>query len=337
MRTRRPTAAPGVANYAVSAADLMHFYRAVAAPAGPNFAPSFGPRPAWTPSLGQPPVSPVTASPLAAGVRAQIQWLQMAGIHRAARQRFALQQAQVAALHRLLLQLTALRLMIGWRPQPAASGASGAKRPATGGAAPGPTAASTASTAASTATTAAGAGLSGRRVLVLGDSLMVGAQGALRSRLQAAGAHVEVDAASGRRLDAQGPGHHLSPQEIAARARASGANIVVLELGTNPGAYERLVPETMAALAGLRPAPRVVWVDTQARSSGKGSYGSDYFAGNARTNEAIARTAARYPNMTVAKWSAVAGHGSLHAGDGLHLSAAGNSALVDVIARTLGG
>ncbi len=201
-----------------------------------------------------------------------------------------------------------------------------------GGSGPAPSA----PTAAPAANLPPGEGLQGLDVQVIGDSLMVGAKGDTEAALRGAGADsVSIDAAGGRAINGSGSGHHVSPAEIRAMAEASGADVLVLELGSNHNDYERFVPETMDALATLNPPPTVVWVNTQTQRPGNSSYGQSYYDGNAAINDVIAREAAARPNMFVADWSSIAGGPGINGGDGLHLSGAGNDAMARLILDTI--
>jgi hypothetical protein len=181
-------------------------------------------------------------------------------------------------------------------------------------------------------------GVAGQRVLVLGDSLMVGARDATTRALEGAGAAgVTVDAQVGRAMNASGAGKHLSPAEIRQQVEASGATRVVIELGSNHADYARFVPETMNELAKLVPPPEVVWVNTQTQRPQGSAYPQSYYDQNARINEVLAREAARHPNLRIADWSSIAGRPGINAGDGLHLTAAGSRELAALILATLQG
>lgn len=195
-----------------------------------------------------------------------------------------------------------------------------------------------ATSSATTTPAAPPVGIAGRRVQVFGDSLMVGAQGATREALLGAGAaQVSIDAIGGRALSKSGQGKHLSPEEIRRQVLASGAEVVVLELGSNHADYGRLIPATMEALSTLRPPPQVVWVNTQTRRPGRSSYGDAYYRENGQINAIIAQAAARYPNLRVADWANVAGGPGINGADGLHLTAKGNQAMAQVILQSLLG
>ncbi|MEQ9499135.1 MAG: hypothetical protein RIT81_19795 [Deltaproteobacteria bacterium] len=180
-----------------------------------------------------------------------------------------------------------------------------------------------------------GQGLENLDVHVIGDSLMVGARGQTEAALRGAGAaDVTIDAAGGRAINGSGAGHHVSPAEIRQMAEQSGADVLVLELGSNHNDYARFVPETMDQLATLNPPPTVVWVNTQTQRPNGASYGQSYYDGNAAINDVIAQQAARRPNMFVADWSQIAG-ANTDGGDGLHLSGAGNDAMAQLIRDTI--
>lgn len=183
-----------------------------------------------------------------------------------------------------------------------------------------------------------GQGLEGLRIQVIGDSLMVGAGGSTRGALEGAGAEsVSVDAEVGRAITGSGDGKHMSPAEIRQTAEASGANVVVLELGSNHADYARFIPETMNELSKLQPPPTVVWVNTQTQRPAGAAYDASYYAQNAEINRVLAEEAARRPNLIVADWSQIAGGPGINAGDGLHLTAAGNDAMAKLILETIAG
>lgn len=177
-----------------------------------------------------------------------------------------------------------------------------------------------------------GEGLDGLKIKVIGDSLMEGAQGSTRDALTRAGAgSVDIDASGGRAINGSGAGHHMSPTEIRQEVEASGANVVVLELGSNHSNYAQLVPETMNELSKIEPPPQVVWVNTQTQRPSVSSYGQDYFDQNAAINQVLAAEAAKRPNMVIADWSQIAGQPGINAGDGLHLTSRGNDQMAKLI------
>jgi hypothetical protein len=181
-----------------------------------------------------------------------------------------------------------------------------------------------------------GQNLEGLKIQVLGDSLSVGAQSKMESALSGAGAAgVGVDAQSGRSISANGGGNSLSPAQIRERAEASGANVVVVELGSNHADYARFIPETMNELSKIQPPPLVVWVNTQTQRPANSQYGQQYYDQNASINEIIAREAANRPNVVIADWSAIAGGPGINGGDGLHLTQQGNDAMANLILQTI--
>ena len=183
-----------------------------------------------------------------------------------------------------------------------------------------------------------GENLNGLKIQIIGDSLMEGAKGKTADALRGNGAaSVDVDSSVGRSITSSGAGNNMSPAEIRQKVEQSGANVVVLELGTNPSDYARQIPETMNELSKIQPPPLVVWVNTQSQSSGHGSYGQDYFNGNAATNQILAEEAKKRPNMVIADWSSIGGGSGINAGDGLHLTDAGSQAMADLILQTIAG
>lgn len=181
-----------------------------------------------------------------------------------------------------------------------------------------------------------GQNLEGLRIQVIGDSLSVGAQSKIQGALNSAGAaNVSVDAQSGRSISANGAGNSLSPRQIRQRAEASGANVVVVELGSNHADYARFIPETMNELSRIQPPPLVVWVNTQTQRPQSSAYGQQYFDQNAEINRIIAGEAATRPNVVVADWASIAGGAGINGGDGLHLTAAGNDAMANLVLQTI--
>lgn len=157
--------------------------------------------------------------------------------------------------------------------------------------------------------------LAGRTVHVIGDSLALSAADEIRAHL---GAAVSIDAESGLGL-------YYAADRI--ENAAVGADIVVIELGTNdwnaPDAFIESVGRALDTLAG---ASCLVWVDTQPFAPG---------ADELRTINAGILAAATARGHHVAGWSQLAGPDELHASDGYHLSAEGQQVFADLIVATI--
>jgi lysophospholipase L1-like esterase len=158
-------------------------------------------------------------------------------------------------------------------------------------------------------TTASGAvvvGLHRPAAFFLGDSVMLGAVGAIQAAM--APWDVVVDAAVSRSTAA-------GVDVIRAR-RAEIADVVVVQLGTNdgadPGLYAERVRAVMAELAGV---DLVLWLTIREARP--------YYA---TTNATLRQVLAGYPNAVVADWNATAPPGATYA-DGLHLRAEGAAAM----------
>lgn len=159
-------------------------------------------------------------------------------------------------------------------------------------------------------------------VLVLGDSLTIGADKAgLTRTLSAEGWKVDVDADVGR--STRGGIYALRVQHPAVPAT------VVVELGTNPSAAIGTFAadiDTMLSELAARGATRVLWLTPHHRDDNR------YDAKSA----AIEAAAAKNPMLVVADWNAVAaGHREWMLPDGLHYTAAGYSMLAAFMADQL--
>jgi len=161
-----------------------------------------------------------------------------------------------------------------------------------------------------------GASMSGRRVVAVGDSLLASVEQGLSNRL--APAEIEIDAEQSRPVE----GGLSAVRDLV----DDDADIVVVALGTNnvnPGfEFEGYVEELADEVAA---AACVLWVDVQ-----------EFRPGLVRVNEIIHDVAAQR-GFTVVEWSDVAGESELHAGDGYHLSPAGQAAYADLIADGVRG
>jgi lysophospholipase L1-like esterase len=148
-------------------------------------------------------------------------------------------------------------------------------------------------------------------VLVVGDSLTVGAErrGQLSVQLRAGGVTPVVHGQNGMST------YQAPPVITAARAK-SKPRLIVVALGTNDAmvnaggdAFGRRIAEVMAA-AGKTP---VLWVDVHATA----------FRDQARAaNRQLRMAAKKWPNLTVLEWSSTRGS-SMLIYDGVHLTARG--------------
>jgi hypothetical protein len=167
------------------------------------------------------------------------------------------------------------------------------------------------------ATTAAAA--SGQRVLIVGDSVTVGAAPAIFSQAAAHGWSVTIDAKVGRPTS-DGPA-------ILAAARPLPP-VVVVALGNNdgmtPSIFAARIDATMRELVGVR---HVVWYTMT-------PFASWVPAANAQ----LVAAAARWPNLRLADWATVSettAGGLL--GRGPHLRPAGAQAFANLLFSTLRG
>jgi lysophospholipase L1-like esterase len=155
-----------------------------------------------------------------------------------------------------------------------------------------------------------------RRLFVLGDSVMVGAQGAVVAGLP--DWQVTVQADVGLSL--------LGAASIVRERREEIGEVAVIALGANdgtdPAAFAQRIDGMMDALAGV---PRVLWIDQ-----------ATFETGRSALNDVLVAAAVRHPSIEVVDWaSEVAAHPEYVAPDGLHLSASGQQAMTQTIAGRL--
>jgi len=159
------------------------------------------------------------------------------------------------------------------------------------------------------------AGAQQRHAVVVSDSILLGAQGPLTSRLQGAGWTVDFDGAVSRSTSAG-----------ADAVRAKGlavSDTLVLSLGANDSGnaatFRSRVDAVMGAAAHV---PHVYWITIREVRP--------YYA---PANQVLRDAAARHPNLTIVDWHAAsAGRTGLTASDGLHLSPSGASELASLVA-----
>lgn len=152
-----------------------------------------------------------------------------------------------------------------------------------------------------------------KRVLVIGDSIILGTQGNIAADLP--DWDVVFDAAVSRSTDAG---------LAALAAHGTDFSVVVVALGANdgetPGVFTPRVAALLDALAGV---PHVVWLTVhEARP---------YYA---RTNAIIRDQVARHPNAIAADWNAAVRPGDV-GGDGLHLTGQGAAAMAGWVAAVV--
>jgi len=156
------------------------------------------------------------------------------------------------------------------------------------------------------------------RLFVLGDSVILGAQGAVAARLGASGWQVtQISSESQHTYDA--------PGVIDANAGAIG-DVVVISLGTNDG----ITPVQFAGwidgvMERLQDVDRVYWVNLR-------NFADWVPAANAE----IAAAQDRWTNLRVINWDARATPDpGLVFGDGIHLTEAGANAYAELIGSTV--
>jgi lysophospholipase L1-like esterase len=153
-----------------------------------------------------------------------------------------------------------------------------------------------------------------RTVVMVGDSITVGARRPLASGLRSLGLDVRaIDAADGRRIAVGGPSR-ASGLDVVTQLGADPPDLWVIALGTNDVSQYTHAEEYRAAIGALLSAipvtTPVVWVDTYLEDD---PARSDVF------NQALRDTLDFRGTASVADWSSVApGEGVL--ADGIHPS-----------------
>jgi hypothetical protein len=156
----------------------------------------------------------------------------------------------------------------------------------------------------------------GGRVLIIADSVLLGAKNQLPAAMP--GAEVTVDAVENRMVTALAG-------VLAAHGAPGDYRAVVIHLCTNYSrgmAYGRYIDQTMAALAAVH---RVVWVTC-----------SEWSNGQPEANQAVRAAPGRYANAVVADWAAVSGTPGYTYVDGIHLKPAGAVGAASVVAAAVG-
>lgn len=158
------------------------------------------------------------------------------------------------------------------------------------------------------------AGAQERRVVVIGDSVILGAQSTITSSFSAKGWAVTFDAAVNRSTSAG-----LAAIES---HRAELTDSLVVNLGANDAgdtaSFRRKVKAILDATAQV---PHVYWVTIREVR--------DYYGA---ANQVVRELAAGRPNVTVVDWhAATQGATDLTASDGLHLNGAGAVRMAQVV------
>ncbi len=161
---------------------------------------------------------------------------------------------------------------------------------------------------------AAPSGAQQRSVVVVGDSVILGAQGPMVAAFSNAGWGINFDAAVSRSTSAGAAAIDSHWMEL--------TDSLVINLGANDAgntaAYRQKVEQILSSTAGV---PHVYWLTIREVR--------DYYPA---ANQAVREVAAGHPNVTVLDWNAAtAGSTGLTARDGLHLTGSGAAAMTDLV------
>ena len=155
-------------------------------------------------------------------------------------------------------------------------------------------------------------------MFVVGDSVSLGAQGAILTTLSAHGWYVTQEQHESL--------HTHQANAIVDANRQWIGEVVIVQLGTNdgmePGQFTRWLDGLMSKLQDVM---RVYWVNLR-----------NYAPWVPAANDVIAAAATRWPNMEVIDWNARSvGDPALVYGDGYHLNPAGQAAFAELLAVNL--
>ena len=174
----------------------------------------------------------------------------------------------------------------------------------------------------------------------VGDSLTANTVDALSAAYRAAGASPRIDAYGGRAVLQKLADDPKTGKQAALDIRASGFDgCWVVALGTNDTAnvaagasYTRAtsIDEMMMAIDPAHDAP-VLWVNTFTTRT-TGYYANDNMV---LYNQALTEARARWPNLIVFDWAAIASGGSAPFVDGIHHTTAGYTVRNQAIANAL--
>jgi lysophospholipase L1-like esterase len=153
-----------------------------------------------------------------------------------------------------------------------------------------------------------------RSVVVVGDSIILGAQGPMVAAFSNAGWGINFDAAVSRSTSAGAAAIDAHWMEL--------TDSLVINLGANDAgntaSYRQKVEQILTSTAGV---PHVYWLTIREVR--------DYYPA---ANQAVREVAAGHPNVTVLDWNAAtAGSTGLTSSDGLHLTGSGAAAMTDLV------
>ncbi|CAB4529572.1 unannotated protein [freshwater metagenome] len=157
-----------------------------------------------------------------------------------------------------------------------------------------------------------------RSVVVVGDSIILGAQGPMVGAFNNVGWAVNFDAAVSRSTSAGAAAIDAHWMEL--------TDSLVINLGANDAgntaSYRQKVEQILSATAGV---PHVYWLTIREVR--------DYYPA---ANQALREVAAGHRNVTVLDWNAVtAGSTGLTSSDGLHLTGSGAAAMTDLVVNAV--
>ncbi|CAB4979877.1 unannotated protein [freshwater metagenome] len=163
-------------------------------------------------------------------------------------------------------------------------------------------------------TWAAPSGAQQRSVVVVGDSIILGAQGPMVAAFSNAGWGINFDAVVSRSTSAGAAAIDAHGMEL--------TDSLVINLGANDAgntaSYRQKVEQILSSTAGV---PHVYWLTIREVR--------DYYPA---ANQALREVAAGHPNVTVLDWNAAtAGSTGLTSSDGLHLTGSGAAAMTDLV------
>jgi lysophospholipase L1-like esterase len=161
---------------------------------------------------------------------------------------------------------------------------------------------------------AAPSGAQQRSVVVVGDSIILGAQGPMVAAFSNAGWGINFDAAVSRSTSAGAAAIDSHWMEL--------TDSLVINLGANDAgntaSYRQKVEQILTSTSGV---PHVYWLTIREVR--------DYYPA---ANQAVREVAAGHPNVTVLDWNAAtAGSTGLTSSDGLHLTGSGAAAMTDLV------
>lgn len=159
-----------------------------------------------------------------------------------------------------------------------------------------------------------------RHVVVVSDSILLGAQAPVSAQLSGSGWTVSFDGAVSRST--------LAGAEVVRSHAAELTDTLLVGLGANdagnPATFRQRVEAVLAAASTV---PNVYWLTIR---EVRPYYGP--------ANQVLRDAAARHPNLHLIDWNAASwGRSDLTAGDGLHLNGAGSALIAGLVAGTLNG